>query len=243
MNRIYNKNIDIDMKKAQAFFENRFSKENPQASVMLRATPDNIAEKRDENEAKLIRSLIDFNSLDIERRIIDIGCGYGRLAMHFKEQKIIYDGIDSSKTYITAATEIFKDYKNINFHTMLADELDKNILRNDYNTIFLTGLFVYMNDTAVEDVLKSLTNFVQKGALFYIRESISIIGERLTLKDFHSDELQTEYNAIYRTAQEYEEFMATHLPNAKIISSNLLLDKSTGARKETNQQYWLLELN
>ncbi len=238
MSRIYNKNIEIDMKKAQNFFENRFSKDNPVASVMLRSSPDNVAKKRDENEAKLIKSLIDFNK---PQKILDIGCGYGRLAMHFKDMILRYDGIDSSNTYINAGKELFKEYKNVHFHTMLAHKLDKNVLPSDCNTVFQTGLFVYLNDNAVKDVLKSLSGFVENKALFYCRESVSTISERLTLKDFHSEELQEEYSAIYRTPEEYEEFFASYLPGAKIISKSLILDENTGARQETNQQYWLLQ--
>ncbi len=58
MGRIYNENIDIDMEKAQKFFENRFSKDNPAGSVMLRANADNIAHLRDIKEAERIISII-----------------------------------------------------------------------------------------------------------------------------------------------------------------------------------------
>ncbi len=239
MSRIYSENVEIDMEKAQQFFEHRFSEENPQASVMLRSSADNVAEKRDKNEAKRIEELINF---DFYRTILDIGCGYGRLAMHFKEKNIKYDGIDSSKTYIQAAKNIFHEHENINFYVMLADKLDKTVLSKNYNTVFLTGLFVYMNDKAVKDVLKNLKHFTEEKALFYIRESVSVIEERLTLKDFHSEELQAEYNAIYRTPKEYEALFKNCLPQAEIVSSKLILDETTGARKETNQMYWLLQL-
>ncbi len=227
------------MQKAQEFFEKRFSKENPAASVMLRSGNDNVAEKRDTNEAIRIKKLIDFTR---PQRVFDIGCGYGRLAFHFQDEIELYEGIDSSAASIDCANELFKEKENIKFHTMLADNLDTNLLAKDYTTVFLTGLFVYLNDDAVDEVLKNLPTLVSQNALLYCRESVSVIEERLTLKDFPSEELQSEYNAIYRTPKEYEKLFATCLPNAKILSTSLILDESTGARKETNQQYWLIQL-
>ncbi len=162
--------------------------------------------------------------------------------MHFKDTVACYNGIDSSHTYINAAKEMFEDYKNVNFYRMLADNLEQELLQKDYNIIFLTGLFVYMNDAAVAKVLQSIPKFVQSNAVFYCRESVSVIDERLTLKDFPSEELQVDYNAIYRTPKEYEALFAQNLPSASIASSSLILDETTGARKETNQQYWLLNL-
>ena len=51
---------------------------------------------------------------------------------------------------------------------------------------------------------------------------------RLTLNKFKSKDLQTNYNAIYRTKQEYEEYFKTN--KFDIIKTDLLLDNKSGAR-------------
>ena len=58
------------------------------------------------------------------------------------------------------------------------------------------------------------------------------------MNNFESDDLKTEYSAIYRTKSEYEEYFK----NAQfdIKETNLLLDEKSGARKETNARYWIL---
>lgn len=73
----------------------------------------------------------------------------------------------------------------------------------------------------------------------YIQESISLMEGRLTLNKFESKDLKTDYSAIYRTKQEYEEYFKTNAFN--IIKTDLLLDNKSGAREETNAQYWILK--
>ena len=124
---------------------------------------------------------------------------------------------------------------------MSATELDKNILNKKYNLVLITGLCPYLNNDDVIKLFTDLNNFLDTNAQIYLRESISVMGKRLTLKDFPSEELETDYNAIYRTPEEYEILLKTYVPQAKILDSQLLLTKDTGAREETNQRYWFLE--
>lgn len=237
--RIYGEKARIDGKKVQQFFENRLVKDNPLATVMLRADTDaHIVEKRDANEAQILKKIIDFSA---KRTILDIGCGCGRLASHFAQNINYYDGVDFSQPYIDVAKELFKQV-NINFYQMSATNLDKNILNKSYDTVFITGLCVYLNDDDIQKMMLDTRELCTSNAKIYLRESVSVINNRLTLKDFPSQELDTEYNAIYRTPKEYEEMIGTNLPEAKILASELLLTEETGARKETNQQYWLIQL-
>jgi hypothetical protein len=55
-------------------------------------------------------------------------------------------------------------------------------------------------------------------------------------------ELNSKYNAIYRTRGEYEKYFADYLPEYffKPDECGLLLDEYTGARDETNAGYWFL---
>jgi hypothetical protein len=77
--------------------------------------------------------------------------------------------------------------------------------------------------------------------LLYIQDTTSLIETRLTLKDFDSKELNTKYNVIYRTRGEYETLFRKYLSKFKIVGTELLLDKESGAREETNARYWCLE--
>ena len=239
MNRIYDENIKISSTQVQTFFEKRFNKNNMLASVMLRnSSSADIAQKRDDNEGKLIKSFI---AAQKQYTALDIGCGCGRLVSHLQNNIKYYDGIDFTKPYIQAANELYQNEQNIQFYQMSATKLDKTILNKKYNLVLITGLCPYLNDDDVIKLFTDLNHFLDSSAQIYLRESISVMGKRLTLKDFPSEELETDYNAIYRTPEEYEELLKTYLPHAKISKSQLLLTKETGAREETNQKYWFLE--
>ena len=49
-------------------------------------------------------------------RILDIGCGIGRLAVHLADKNVTYIGIDPLSNCIEFAKEAFADYPNISFH-------------------------------------------------------------------------------------------------------------------------------
>ena len=100
---------------------------------------------------------------------------------------------------------------------------------------------MYVNDTNLSKFFKTLKQMTNTCNIqnIYIQESISIMENRLTLNQFESKDLKTNYNAIYRTKQEYEEYFKTN--KFDIIKTDLLLDNKSGAREETNAQYWILK--
>lgn len=51
--------------------------------------------------------------------------------------------------------------------------------------------------------------------------------ERLTLNNFYCKDLTSEYNAIYRTSNEYEEYFKQSFKNYKIVETDLILTKET----------------
>ena len=76
MARIYGKNVAIDSRQVNQFFENRFCKENPLASVMLRPDQgDDIADRRNTNENALVHGFLKNRTSDTKLRVLDMGCG------------------------------------------------------------------------------------------------------------------------------------------------------------------------
>ena len=235
--RIYGTKSTIEASKVKRFFEARFSKENPLASVMLRGqSGDDVAEKRNRKEQELLLSLLDTTK---PLHVLDIGCGMGRVYANLKDYIASYDGVDFAENYIEAANQMFGG-QDVAFYQMSATDLDKSKLRQTYNTIIITGLCVYLNDEDIAILINEINNLLEIGGSVYFRESISVMENRLTLKDFPSTELNADYNAIYRTSAEYEQFFKDHLQGFKIQSTDLLLDEELGARKETNQRYWFM---
>jgi len=237
MARIYKNKETIDTKKVNAFFEKRFLPLNPLASVMVRGSEnDGIAEERNKREGRLLRSFI---GQDVKISVFDIGCGMGRWVENLKGNIKQYVGIDFVDSYVKYAQNLYRELSFVNFHKMSATNINKTCLTPPYNLIISTGLSMYLNDSALDLYVKEIPDFCSNGSLIYFRESISVLEHRLTLKDWPSEELKTDYNAIYRTQSEYEEYFCRYWRGFTLIKTDLLLTKELGVRQETNQRYWL----
>ena len=56
-------------------------------------------------------------------------------------------------------------------------------------------------------MIKDLNSLCASNKTIYIRETLSFLETRLTLKDFFSENLEADYNAIYRTDDEFLDFI------------------------------------
>lgn len=117
----------------------------------------------------------------------------------------------------------------------------KRLLNQQFDLVIITGVLMYLNDEVTAPLLKELSALVKADGIFYIQESVSLTDERLTLKDFYSQDLQTYYSAIYRKISEYEDMFKKSLADFAVDTKGLLLDDGDGARSETNAEYWCLK--
>ena len=237
--RIYKDKIDIDTNKVMDFWNQR-AKEDKLNTVLLGNQKDNTeGTKRNEIEQELLFKFIGgFEHINI----LDIGCGIGRWANNFKEKygkNFNYTGIDYCENFIVSNKKRFKDDSNIKFYLMATNNIDLGILDSTYDLVIINGVFMYVND---DDLVKSF-EYVAKIApkSIYLQESISMIDERLTLNQFYSDELKTNYSAIYRIPEDYEKLIKKYWGNFNIVETKIMLDDHSGARKETNARYWFLK--
>ena len=102
---------------------------------------------------------------------------------------------------------------------------------------------MYLNDGDLLRSLQAVEKICEKEAVICIREPVGIF-ERLTLKDFFSDELQDNYNAIYRTREELHTFLdeAFLQKGFAIAEEGFLFDADIlNNRKETAQYYYVIE--
>lgn len=233
--RVYTDKIEIDNNSTKEFWENRANNINNLQTVLLGSDKTGIEQNtRNEHEKLIVESVVK----QIKNpRILDIGCGIGRWAENLINQFDSYTGVDFSEGFIDYASKKFSDNKNIKFYNNSILNLDKEILDSKFNFIICTGVLMYVNDSNILNIFKAFRRVTPE--YVYIQESISLMDARLTLNQFESKDLKTNYNAIYRTKQEYEEYFKTN--EFDIIKTDLLLDNKSGAREETNAQYWILK--
>ena len=234
--RIYGDTADINDQKVKSFFNKRATLNNLNAVLLGNQKDSEHSDLRNEKEYSLLKYY--FNDLK-NFSVLDIGCGMGRWANNLKDEIKLYHGIDFSENFITSNKKRFKSYENINFMVMSATNIDLSKLNITYDLIIISGVLMYINDKQINGIFNNIKKLNPR--YIYLQESISILNDGLTLKDFYSKELDTQYNAIYRTKEEYEFYVQNILSEYEIQDSSLLLDKETGAREETNAQYWFIK--
>lgn len=235
--RVYADKIEIDNDSTKEFWENRANNINNLQTVLLGSDKTGIEQNtRNEHEKLIVESIVK----QIKKpRILDIGCGIGRWAENLVNQFDYYAGVDFSEGFIDYASKKFGNNENIKFYNSSILELDDTILSSNFNFIICTGVLMYINDANISKIFDFLKRIASNHIYIYIQESISLMENRLTLNQFESKDLKTNYNAIYRTKKEYEEYFKTN--GFDIIKTDLLLDNKSGAREETNAQYWILK--
>lgn len=200
MSRIYDTKETIDGKQVQTFFNARAKKEpNAIDAVMLQSAGSTLATDRDKFERENL-----LPQLDKPGKVIELGCGAGRLASFYGAAGHQYLGLDFSDELIaraeaeTAANELL--------HFQVAEvpyvKVENLKIEPPFDMLVVTGLMIYLNDEAVLDSFKLLAKLAAPKARIYVRESLSDMDVRLTLKEHFSDELNDVYNAIYRTTAE-----------------------------------------
>ncbi|MDR0442990.1 MAG: class I SAM-dependent methyltransferase [Treponema sp.] len=235
--RIYGGKAAIDTESVKDFFNNNAKKDTSLKSVLLgNDFGENSADLHNQKEAKIVMDFIGSG----KKNVLDIGCGIGRWAYNLKQLIRKYDGIDFSEEFVKAAANNLMDVNETKFYCMSATDIDRTKLLEKYDVIIVTGVSMYINDNELKKLYDYINNFSQSGTLLYLQDTTSLLKTRLTLKDFDSRELNTKYNAIYRTKAEYEILFKQYLSMFKLTENgtDLLLDKNSGAREETNARYW-----
>lgn len=244
--RVKDEIADIDYRHTKKFFKNRakkFRSDNPYSVTMYQDDNQELVKERNLRETA---KLVPLMKIGPDSKVLDVACGIGRWADALPEHIREYCGIDFSEELIGIAKE--RNQKdNFEFYQGAAIELEEVLKKNQkgkYNCCLLIGILMYLNDEDIINLFRQLEERSEQNSMICIREPIGI-GERLTLKDFFSEELKDNYNAIYRTNRELEGiFEETLLSKGyQIKSKNYLFeeDKKLNNRKETAQYYYILE--
>ena len=158
----------------------------------------------------------------------------------FHDKCDTYLGIDYAENLIALANENYK-YDNCHFQVMSALDIniEELIIKPPFDIIFIAGVLIYLNDEDIPKLIKEINNISSKDKIIYIRETISVMDTRLTLKDFYSKDLEVDYNAIYRTEKELLNYFDgfNNITNIKSEKIHETLNKHS----ETGYRYFILE--
>lgn len=235
----------IDYDQTLNFFNKRadkYQEKNPYSVTMYQDNNPTLVGERNKAEVEKLLPLL---RLDPGSKILDLACGIGRWSDAITTQIKSYCGMDFSENLIALAKKRAHE-TNRSFYVGAANDL-QNVLaahqEGKFSRILLIGILMYINDRDLLSVMDQLTEVSEEHAVICIREPLGI-DERLTLREFYSEELKDNYNAIYRTRGELMGVLEdTLLKSGFRITENgfLFSEDELNNRKETAQYYFILE--
>lgn len=200
--RIYGLEVAISQEKVHGFYEKRASIAN--ASAVLLGNAEAIEDKNAFERDNIIPKL----NLTRESRVLDIGCGNGRVSAMVLPLCGFYCGVDFSESMVAAAEKVCRQVAaqtRYALHAMSfsqAVEKDTSFFGGNFDAVLVPGVCTYINDAELKQIFNRLPRLLSEHCALYFTEPVGV-NQRLSLVDFPSEALQTEYNAIYRTPEEY----------------------------------------
>lgn len=117
-------------------------------------------------------------------------------------------------------------------------KVDELLIEPPFDVIIFSGFLMYINDGDIGTVMEEVNKIGSENMKIFAMEPISCMETRLTLKDFYSEGLESDYNAIYRTEDEYVEVFKK-LNCDKIFSDDIFKDLSD--HTETQYKFFIVE--
>lgn len=194
------------------------------------------SEQRHIEEQRVLLSNIDVSG----KKVLEIGCGIGRWADPLHDKCDYYLGLDFSQDMINIAKNSYGDFDNCEFQLMSATniKIDDLIIKPPFDLIILSGFLIYINDDDLEIIMDEINKIGSENKKIFVMEPISCLDTRLTLKDFYSEGLESDYSAIYRTEDEYRDFFKK-LNCDNIYSGDIFKDLSD--HTETKYKFFIIE--
>lgn len=237
-------NPRIEKESVARFFLERARKVEtvgPVRAVIYQDKHPDLAEKRDISEKERLLPLLKLDGL---QRVLDIGCGTGRWTRNLIEHCNAYHGIDFSPELIEHARSSYPASDKLRFSVAPAENYSLESLaeRQPFDRILCCGVMIYLNDEDVESALHCMASVAAPCAYIVLREPMGI-GRRLTIKEHFSEELEQNYNAIYRTQEELENHLSNTLYAAGFTLATQcdVYDAHLNNRVETVQRALVLE--
>lgn len=243
--RVTGEVTEINYCHTKQFFKNRagkFNEDSPYSVTMYQDHNQNMVKERNQREVDKLYPLLKLNECS---KVLDIGCGIGRWADAIRQEIKGYCGMDFSGELIEIANKRNKK-ENYSFHESDLKNIEEIQKKHEgkYNRVLMIGILMYINDDDLQDLLWRVERVCDRSALICIREPVGL-ENRLTLKDFYSEELEHNYNAIYRTKDQLIKFFNKTLVSKGfgVVDEGFLFEDtgSLNNRNETAQHYFILE--
>ncbi len=244
--RIYGEKADINKEHTIDFYDQRAKNMNnmdcPYTSVLLGDQNPEHAAKWNLYEKDFILPQLNIQN---DSCVLDIGCGIGRWAEHVIPLCHFYCGVDFSSGMIQTAKQRNAGRKGnfefLNYSFQEFVEQKGKEFHKKFNRLIIAGVCMYINDDELSGTLEKLLGMFRENSIFYLTETVGL-KQRLTLKEFYSETLKCDYDAIYRTPEEYNDIFKVFTEKGYQVHSQGFLPKlnNEDAYSETDRWYSIL---
>ncbi|SHL35643.1 Methyltransferase domain-containing protein [Roseovarius litoreus] len=191
----------IDAEKVKAFWENRAAKMGEvafESIVNLEEDQEALAEKIRVEKENVFKTLGDVTG----KSILDLGAGIGQWAFRFVEHGAKHvTAVEYAANLVRIGREEAKR-RDVSCIDFIESPAEKFTSAQRFDIVFISGLFVYLNDDQVEELMPHLREMTAHSGVVVLRDGTGV-PERHEINQKMSDHLGLEYSAIYRTREDY----------------------------------------
>lgn len=239
--RTWGKHVTLDMGTVKEFFDARVKKKLPYLYNYTNYSDNNPELVLQRNHAEKER-LCPLLNIGKNTRVLDIGCGVGRWGETVLSCGGIYTGVDYCQSLLELAEENLKGVSELGrYNLVYASFQDLPAkLSSRFDIILCNGVMMYINDDDISLCLHNVDTLLDENGIFCIKESVSY-KDRLTLDNIYSEELTSNYSAIYRSIDEYESLWRKCLHGYEVIDKGDIWEQNLKNRAETGPYFWVMK--
>jgi SAM-dependent methyltransferase len=141
------------------------------------------------------------------QKILDLGAGTGQWSIRFSQRgssSVTAVEYSQSMADIGMKEAAGRDIDNIKYVVLPAEDY---VAPTPYDLVFISGLLLYLNDDQATKLVQNLRQSCESNTIVLLRDATGIMG-RHEINDLHSEHLQSNYSATYRTRQQYVDLFA-----------------------------------
>lgn len=190
----------IDRRDIKNFWEARGKKfaAPTEAMANLESSPELLSLKVAQEQNVVLPRL----DLKPDMDVLDIGAGYGQWSMRFAPHVRSVTAVEYADSMLRAGVEEAKSRNLANIH-FIPSAAEDFIPEKNYQLVFISGLFLYLDDPQAEKVASMAMNALAPGGRLFLREAISMLDRRHVIENRWSTAMESNYSALYRLPEEF----------------------------------------
>lgn len=197
----------IDQDKVKRFWDSRarrLSTLSFESIANLEENPRLLDEKIRKEQQKVFDWLPDLAG----RSILDLGSGTGQWTFRFCDRGARHVTAVEYSAPMSEIAEREAQARGIETIDFIVSSAEKFTTDKTFDIVFISGLFVYLNDDQADVLVRNLPDFCGPESLVLLRDGTGSRG-RHEINSKFSENLSAEYSAVYRSAQEYLDLFAS----------------------------------